>query len=164
MIIVAHHRPKETKLYYCIVAHRTLGRIVTAVLISTMILLWLGAIVAHAQNVPGPGDAAPQPEGSVITGITLGVAVVSFVTTGLGYLLNYVLPFVRSEQAKGVMQWVYQAIAVALYQIVFSDDFGFNTETYVAFAEAIAVYGFAHGLLYKPPGWNVRLKAGQNRT
>jgi hypothetical protein len=162
----AHHF-KEMKVLHCSAGacrYLTPSRAFTVLLMLMTLLLWIGASMAQAADlVPGPGEVAPQPEGNVITGITLGVAIVSFLTTGLGYLLNYALPFVRSEQSKGVMQWVYQAIAVVLYQLAFGDGFGFNTETYVAFAEAIAVYGLSHNFLYKPPGWNTTLRAGQNR-
>jgi hypothetical protein len=107
-------------------------------------------------------EPAEQVDTPVLTGLPVGIIVVSFAMTGVGYILNYLLPFLRTDKAKGVAHAVYQAVGVTLFEMATGSDFGFNEQTLTAFITAIAVWGVSHGLLYKPTGWSTALGAGRN--
>jgi hypothetical protein len=119
------------------------------------------ALLAFASPVfaQAPAD---QPDTPVLTGLPLGVIVVSVAMTAVGYVLNYLLPFLRTEQQKGVATAIYQAAGVTIFELATGSDFGLNEPTLVAFITAMAVWGISHGLLFKPTGWNATLGGGRN--
>lgn len=165
MTTPSDQQKEKSKVRYALIRGLTPSRFITIILLSLLGLLWVGATIASAaaiDGVPGPATPAPIPSGNALTALPLGVVLVSFFVTGLGYGLNYVLPKIVSEPVKGVMQWVYQAIGVVGYQLAVGDGFGLNEQTLVAFVVAIGTYGLSHNFLYKPPGWNVKLGGGRN--
>lgn len=137
---------------------RALGLLALFVFSSVMFPL------AATAQVPGPGEPAPVPDGPAITALPVGIIVVSFVMTGIGYGLNYVLPFLKTDKQKGVAHAVYQAIGVTLFELATGSNFGLNKETGTAFVVAMATWGLSHGLLFKPTGWSTALGAGRNKN
>lgn len=107
-------------------------------------------------------EVAEQVDTPVLTGLPVGIIVVSFVMTGVGYALNYLIPFLRTDKQKGVAHAIYQAAGVILFELATGSDFGLNEATLTAFITALAVWGVSHGLLYKPTGWATALGAGRN--
>lgn len=141
---------------------RTVRRLL--LLFGASVFCFFAAASAVLAQVPGPGDPAPVPDGPAITALPVGIIVVSFVMTGVGYLLNYALPFLKTDEAKGVAHAVYQAAGVTLFELATGSNFGLNKETGTAFLIAMATWAFSHGLIYKPTGWAYSLKAGQNSS
>lgn len=137
--------------------------VLAGLLIAVGFLLAVGFAAALADVVPGPGDAASVPDGPALTALPLNIVVVSVVMTAVGYVLNHFLPW-KSDQAKGVANAVYQAVGLVLYDLATSSDFGFNEQTGTAFVVAMSTWALAHGLLFKPTGWNMTLGGGSNRT
>jgi hypothetical protein len=133
-----------------------------AVTSVVVLVLFLLAAPAHAQSVPGAGDVAPVPDGPALTVLPIGVIVVSFVMTAIGYLLNHMLPFLRTDAQKGVAHVFYQVIGVELFELATGSGFGINKQTGVAFVVAMATWGFSHGLIYKPTTWAPLLGAGRH--
>lgn len=131
------------------------------VLFALSLLMFVPA-ASIAQGVPGPGEPASLPEGPALTALPLGIIVVSFVMTGLGYALNYALPFLKTDRAKGLAHGFYQLLGVTGYELATGSDFGFNEQTGGAFVVAILTWGLSHGLLFKPTDWAVNLGAGRN--
>jgi hypothetical protein len=131
------------------------------------ILFVIGLIAVAAMLMAAPAlaaDVADQPDTPVLTGLPIGVVIVSFVMTGIGYGLNYVLPFLKTDAQKGLAHVLYQMVGVAAFEVATSSDFGFNQQTLVAFVTALATFGFSHGLLFKPTGWSTKLGGGRNKS
>lgn len=137
----------------------TLSFILTILCILALPALALG----QGEPPPGPAEPAPLPDGPALTGLPLGIIIVSFVMTAIGYGLNYLLPFLKTDKAKGIAHAAYQLIGIAAYEVVTSSDFGFNEQTVAAFVVALGTFGVSHGLLYKPTGWATALGAGRNK-
>lgn len=120
----------------------------------------LGMVVwADGASAQAPAE---QPDTAVLTGLPLGVIITSVAVTCVGYVLNYLLPFLKTDEQKGIATAIYQAAGVAIFSLASGSDFGLNQETLVAFVTAMAVWGFSHGLLFKPTGWSTKLGAGRN--
>jgi hypothetical protein len=132
-------------------------------LLFALILITVAALLLAAPVWAQATDVADQPDTPVVTGLPLGIIVVSFGMTALGYLLNYLLPFLKTDPQKGIATAVYQAVGVTVFELATSSDFGLNQQTLVAFVTAMGVWAFSHGLIYKPTGWACKLKAGQNK-
>jgi hypothetical protein len=133
-----------------------------SVFFSLAVLSLLVFVVPAIAQVPGDGYSAPVPDGPAITALPVGVIVVSFVMTAVGYLLNHFLPFLRTDAAKGVAHAVYQAVGVALFELATGSGFGLNKQTGVAFLVAMATWAFSHNLIYKPTTWAPLFGAGSN--
>lgn len=128
-----------------------------------MIRLYIAAVALMV--FPGLAlaqEPAEQVDTPVLTGLPVGIIVVSFLMTAVGYVLNYVLPFLKTDRQKGVAHAVYQAAGVILFELATGAGFGLNEATLTAFITAIATWGVSHGLLFKPTGWSTALGAGRN--
>lgn len=136
---------------------RILESTAALVLAISAFSFWLCA-GAYAANT------ADQPDTPILTGLPLGVIVVSLGMTVIGYGLNYLLPFLKTDPQKGVATAVYQAVGVTLFELATNSDFGFNEQTGVAFLTAMTTWAVAHGLLFKPTGWSTKLGAGRNAS
>lgn len=135
-----------------------LPRVFFAALMLACAALMFTPLLALAQEPAEQGDTP------VLTGLPVGIIVVSFVMTAVGYVLNYLLPFLTTDKAKGIAHAVYQAAGVILFELATGSGFGFNEATLTAFITAIATWGVSHGLLFKPTGWSAALGAGRNAT
>src|SRR5437870_5622137 len=100
--------------------------------------MFLLAIAAPA--AAAAAETAEQPDTPIVTGLPLGIIVVSLGMTLVGYVLNYLLPFLKTDQQKGVATAVYQAAGVTLFELATGSDFGLNEQTLVAFLAAMAVW------------------------
>lgn len=123
---------------------------------SVAVLVMVAVSDASAQ------EAADQPDTPVVTGLPLGIIIVSVGMTIVGYGLNYLLPFLKTDAQKGVATAIYQAAGVTIFELATGSNFGFNQETLVAFITAMATWAFAHGLIFKPTTWSTKLGAGRN--
>jgi hypothetical protein len=135
---------------------RILESALALVLAAAAFWLWLCAGAWAA--------TADQPDTPVLNGLPLGVIAVSLGMTVIGYGLNYLLPFLKTDPQKGVATAVYQAVGVTLFELATNSDFGLNEQTGVAFLTAMATWAFSHGLLFKPTGWSTKLGAGRNAS
>ena len=93
--------------------------------------------IASAQDViPGAGEVAPQPEGNILTGISVEQGYISFVVNALAYAINYAAPW-KSAQAKGGFVLIANIVIAAIYQEAVSGTFGWNTQTAVVIFQAV---------------------------
>lgn len=130
---------------------------------ATAILLLLGASVALADVIPGPGEVAPAPaDVAVLTGLPLIQLAASYVLNAVGYGLNYLAPWV-SEQAKGVFILVLNLAFGVVIQLVDDGNFGWNRQTGVMFVAAMLSALQAHKVL-DATGISRSLGAGRNKA
>ncbi len=119
--------------------------VVPALAVYILCFVFVPEVLAQAPP-PGPGELAPQPEGDVITGITVQQLVIQLVANAAAYAINYFAPW-TSAQAKGTFVL---GLAVALgvvYQAVTVGDLGWNVETLVTIATQVIAALIAHGVL-----------------
>lgn len=115
-----------------------------------------------AAALPGPGDAAPVPDGPAATALSLYLFALSAFAPLVGYALNHYSPLWVSEQAKGVVHAVLAAGVAVLYQAASPGDLGLNDGTLLAVLTAMG------GALAGHLGWtksaiSVAFGAGTNR-
>lgn len=128
---------------------------------ATTITLWVYTGVVLAQDPPGPGTPAPQPDGPVVDGANIWLVLIGFLTPLVTYVINHYAPWM-STQIKGLVQGVVAALAACLYQLLSDGSFGWNEQTLVAIVTVVgssilAHYGYAAG------GLNRALGGGSNR-
>jgi hypothetical protein len=93
----------------------------------------------------------------------LAVLVIGLLVPLVGYLLNYVGPWI-DEKVKGVVQVVVAAVAAGLYQAVEAGGLGLNDVTLQLIVTAILGALAAHKLLWLPSGISTSLGGGRNKT
>lgn len=118
-------------------------------------LLLLVPVSAFASDVPPVGHDLPLPSVQFWAGVLGSVAPL------LAYVLNHHAPWL-SEQFKTVVQYAVAAATGAVYDLIASGDFKFDTAHLEVVGAAVFAAFLAHNLIYAPGGWNTKLGGGTN--
>lgn len=98
----------------------------------------------------------------ILPATQLAVLAIGLLTPLVGYVLNYLGPWV-DERVKGVVQVLVAAIAAGLYQALDAGHLGFNNTTLQLVITAVLAALAAHHWLWKPSGISTTLGGGRNK-
>lgn len=130
--------------------------ILAAVFVVTFCLFGFGLTgVAAAASVP-----SPQP-GLAVDSVQFWTLAIGSLVPLVTYLINHYGPHV-DEKVKAAVLVVVAAVAGALYPLIQSGDWAFDTKHLELVGSAVLAALVAHHTLWKPSGISTALGAGSN--
>lgn len=119
-------------------------------------LMWALAATAHAQD-----ELPPQDDELLLTSLQYWAAILGAIAPLAGYLINKHAPWVH-ERVKFFVQVVLAAATGSVYQLIQTDSWAFDTQTFQTMGIAVFAALFMHRFGWLPSEIAQMFGSGQN--